>query len=186
LHQRARHSFLEEMRARRMLMFLAQSQATVQRLAGDLVAAERELRSWLAFAHEFGELDQIAQAAARLALLLRRLGPSDEAAKLALLSAEAAPVDGTQAQALSRAAMAASASAAGEHQEAERLVREAVGLVPDEMLHLRADVLVELAEVLLTASQRRSAEQASSEAARLYTLKGNIVSAEQVPLLDRS
>jgi hypothetical protein len=33
LNQRARHSFLEEMRARRMLMFLAQSQATVECLA---------------------------------------------------------------------------------------------------------------------------------------------------------
>jgi hypothetical protein len=117
---------------RRMLMFLAQSQATVQRLADDLVAAEG--------------------------------GRSGEAAELALLSAEAAPVDGAQAQALSRAAVAASASAAGEHQEAERLVREAVGLIPE----------------------RQGAEHASSEAARLYTLKGNIVSAEQVPLLRRS
>jgi hypothetical protein len=48
------------------------------------------------------------------------------------------------------------------------------------MLHLRADVLVELAEVLLAASQQQSAEHASSAAARLYTLKGNIVSAEQL------
>ena len=65
-------------------------------------------------------------------------------------------------------------------------MREAVGLIPDEMLHLRADVLVELAEVLLAASQRQGAEHASNEAARLYTVKGNIVSAEQVPLLRRS
>jgi hypothetical protein len=54
------------------------------------------------------------------------------------------------------------------------------------MLHLRADVLVELAEVLLAASRRQGAEHATNEAARLYTLKGNIVSAEQVPLLRRS
>jgi hypothetical protein len=53
------------------------------------------------------------------------------------------------------------------------------------MLHLRADVLVELAEVLLAAG-RQQHEQASSEAARLYALKGNIVSAAQVPLPGRS
>jgi DNA-binding SARP family transcriptional activator/tetratricopeptide (TPR) repeat protein len=186
LQQHARHSFLEQMRARRMLMFLAQSRATVERLAGDLAAAEGELRTWLALAREFGERDQISQSAARLALLLRRLGRPGEVAELALLSAEAAPVDGTQAQALSRAAMAASASAAGQHQQAERLAREAVGWIPDEMLHLRADVLAELAEVLIAAGRQQSAERASSEAVRLYTLKGNIVSAEQVPPLRRS
>jgi predicted Zn-dependent protease with MMP-like domain len=80
--------------------------------------------------------------------------------------------------------MAASASAAGEHQQAERLASEAVGLVPAEILNLRADVLVELAEVLLGASQQRGAEQASSEAARLYALKGNLVSADLVLRLD--
>jgi hypothetical protein len=185
LNQRARHSFLEEMRARRMLMFLAQSQATVECLARDLVAAERELRTWLSFGREFEERDQISQAAARLALLLRRLGRSVEAAEFAALSAETAPADGAQAQALSRAAMAASASAAGEHQQAKRIASEDVGLVPAEMLNLRADVLVELAEVLLAASQQHSAEQASSQAARLYALKGNLVSADRVLRLDQ-
>jgi tetratricopeptide (TPR) repeat protein len=139
----------------------------------------------LSFGREFEERDQISQAAARLALLLRRLGRSVEAAEFAALSAETAPADGAQAQALSRAAMAASASAAGEHQQAERLASEAVGLVPAEMLNLRADVLVELAEVLLAASQQHSAEQASSQAARLYALKGNLVSADRVLRLDQ-
>jgi DNA-binding SARP family transcriptional activator/tetratricopeptide (TPR) repeat protein len=186
LQQRARRSFLEEIRARRMLMFLTQSRAIVEHLAGNLVAAERELRTWLAFGREFHERDQIAQAAARLALLLRRLGRSGEVAELAFLSAETAPADGAQAQALSRTAMAAAASAAGEHQQAERLVREAVALVPDEMLHLRADVLVELADVMLVAGKQQGAVQANREAARLYVLKGDIASAEQISLPGRS
>jgi hypothetical protein len=54
------------------------------------------------------------------------------------------------------------------------------------MLQLRADLLDEVAEVLLAAGQRQSAQQASSEAARLYVLKGIIVSARQVPLPGRS
>jgi predicted Zn-dependent protease with MMP-like domain len=87
---------------------------------------------------------------------------------------------------MSRTAMAAAASAEGEHQQAERLAREAVALVPDEMLHLRADVLVGLAEVLLAAGQQQTAEQASGEAAHLYALKGNLASAEQIAPPGRS
>lgn len=49
-------------------------------------------------------------------------------------------------------------------------------------LMLEAAMSSELAEVLLAAGRHQHAEQASSEAARLYALKGNIVSAVQVPL----
>jgi len=52
----------------------------------DAVDAARFKR--LAFAREFEERDQIPQAAARLALLLRRQGRPVEAAELALLSRE--------------------------------------------------------------------------------------------------
>jgi len=137
LNERARRIFVEEMRARRMLMFVAQRQATVELLAGDLAAAERELCTGLEFARESGERDHISQTAGRLAFVLRAQGRSDEAASFGLLSAQTAPVDGVAAQALSRAAMAGSALDAGEDREAARLAREAVGLVPDEMLNLR-------------------------------------------------
>lgn len=53
-------------------------------------------------------------------------------------------------------------------------------------LMLEAAMSSELAEVLLAAGRHQHAEQASSEAARLYALKGNIVSAAQVPLPGRS
>jgi hypothetical protein len=39
--------------------------------------------------------------------------------------------------------------------------------------------------VLFAANQQHSAEQAGRQAARLYALKGNIVSAGQVPRLDK-
>ena len=180
LNERARHIFVEVMRAPRMLMFLAESQAAVELLAGDPAAAERGSRTRLEFARASGERYYVAQSAARLALVLRTLGRYREASELARLSARAAPADGAAEQALSLAAMAGSAWAAGDHREAERLARAAVALAPEEMPNLRADVLVELAGVLRAGSHARAAQDALRQAVRLYARKGNSVSGEAV------
>jgi hypothetical protein len=140
----------------------------------------------LAFARASGERDHVSQTAARLAACVRGQGRSDEAASLALLSAQTAPVEGVAAQALSRAAMAGVASESGDRREAERLARIAVSLVPGEMLNLRADVLVELAGVLRAGDHEQQAKDAISEASRLYELKGNVASASRMRRLDRS
>jgi DNA-binding SARP family transcriptional activator/class 3 adenylate cyclase len=180
LNERARRAFIERMRVRRLLRFVAQSNATVELLAGELAAAERELRSVLEYVRETGERDPLSQAAARLSSVLRAQGRSDEAASLAVLSEQAAPSEGVAAQALSRAAMARTASEAGDHREAERLAREAVRLAPHEMLNLRADVLVELAEVLRAGDHELGAMKAVEEAGRLYRRKGNTSSAARL------
>jgi tetratricopeptide (TPR) repeat protein len=177
LIERARHIFVDEMRAPRMLMFVAQSEATIDLLAGDLVAAEKALRTRLELARSSKEPENVAQAAARLALVLGRLGHPREAAELAQESADIAPVDGVTEQALARAARAAVASADGDHPSAERLAREAIALVPEEMLNLRADLLVELAGILGSAGRRREADEATAHAAHLYARKGNVAAA---------
>jgi hypothetical protein len=48
------------------------------------------------------------------------------------------------------------------------------------MLNLRADVLVELAQVLRAGDQEQGAVEAVEEAALLYERKGNMVLAERV------
>jgi hypothetical protein len=48
-------------------------------------------------------------------------------------------------------------------------------VVPHEMLSLRADLLVELAEVLRAGDQEQRAMEAAKEAERLYERKGNTV-----------
>ncbi|MGH2789280.1 MAG: hypothetical protein ACRDJV_15490, partial [Actinomycetota bacterium] len=45
LNERARRLFVERMRVRRPLMFLANSNAAVELLAGDLATADGELRT---------------------------------------------------------------------------------------------------------------------------------------------
>jgi len=181
LNERARTAFIERIRVRRMQMFLAQSTAIVELLAGDRGAAERELRVALDFANESEERDHISQCAARLASVVRANGRSEEAARYASLSTEAAPLDGAAAQALSKAAMARTASAAGDHGEADRLSRAAVDVAPEEMPNLCAEVLGDRAEILLVGGQAKAATETAREAARLFSAKGNT---EQSALLD--
>jgi hypothetical protein len=54
------------------------------------------------------------------------------------------------------------------------LAQKAAELVPDEMLNMRADVLVECAEVLRRGGDQHGAEEAVQEAAALYERKGNL------------
>lgn len=78
------------------------------------------------------------------------------------------------AQALSRAAQAAVRLARDDHAGAERLIREAVQVVPHDMLNLRADLHVDLAEILLAGARRESAPPVIGEAIGLYQRKGNL------------
>jgi hypothetical protein len=55
-------------------------------------------------------------------------------------------------------------------------------LVPKEMPSLRAEVLVELAEVLRAGSHGHGAPEAVKEAMRLYKRKGDTVSAARIAL----
>ena len=68
-----------------------------------------------------------------------------------------------------------------DHLEAERLAREAAGLAPAEMPNLRADLLVDLAEILLWAKQPAKAKPVIAEAIGFYERKGNLVSAASAP-----
>jgi ATP/maltotriose-dependent transcriptional regulator MalT len=70
-------------------------------------------------------------------------------------------------------------------QEAERLAREAIQLLPVEMLNLGGDLRVNLAEVVLAAGQREAALQAIGEAIELYERKGNRAAAIQARSLAR-
>ena len=61
----------------------------------------------------------------------------------------------------------------GETAEGERLVRAAVELLaPTDALVSKAEVMLDLAEVLELAGRRDEASAAAREAARLYAAKG--------------
>jgi len=176
LVERARTLALERMRGRAPLLILARARASVELAAGDLGAAEHELRVALDLARDIGLNDTIAQTAAQLSLLTVQHDPG-EAARLASLSRASAPAESVAAQALWRAATARALAGQAAHREAERLAREATGLVPAEMLNLQADILVHLAEVLQGAEGDAAARSVISDAIELYERKGNVISA---------
>jgi DNA-binding SARP family transcriptional activator/class 3 adenylate cyclase len=177
LGARARRLFLERIRARRPLMFVAQSSGAVEILAVDFASGERELRGALDMALGMEERDQVSQIAAALSQVLSTLGRSGEAERFASMSMETAPSESVMSQALSRAARARVMAGRDGDPAAEQLAREAVRLAPAEMLNFRADLLVNLAEVLRAKDDRNGAAPIIREAIELYERKGNLVSA---------
>ena len=163
LVQRARVLAVDEMRAPRLLVFVEAASASVAMLEGDLQAAEKATRDRLEIAMRGGERENIAQTAGWLSLIQRRLGL--DAAEVAALSVERAPF-GVPGRAIS---LAASGDA-----------RAAVDLVPEQMPNLRADMLLERAFELRARGDEAEAKGVEAEAARLYRLKGNVVSAERL------
>jgi tetratricopeptide (TPR) repeat protein len=182
LIDRARALALERMRGRSTMLIVARARASVELAAGALGAAVNELQVALDLARDAGLREEVAQTAARLSRLAVLHDPA-EAELLASLSRDDAPAESVAAQALWRAATARVTAIRNEHADAQRLAREAIRLVPVEMLNLRADLLVDLAEVLLAGGDRTGAASTVAAALELYERKGNLASAAQTRLL---
>jgi tetratricopeptide (TPR) repeat protein len=180
---RARRLTLERMRGRSTLLLAAQSSGRVELLAGDLAAGERELRVALELALDAGLREPAAQSAARLSQIRSAQYDPAGAERLASLSREKAPAESAVAQALWRAAAARVLADRDDHVEAERLARQAVELVPREMLNARGSVLVNLAKVLLAAGRRDAALPVINEAIEAYDRKSNLVSAARARVM---
>lgn len=180
---RAKRLLVERTRARRPLGLVTRWSAEVEILARDLVVGERELRAALKLALDMEERDQVSQIGADLSRVLSRQGRTDEADRFAALSTDHAPAESVNAQALSRAAHAAVRLERDDHGEAERLVREAIQVVPHDMLNLRADLHVDLAAILQASGGRDVASPMANEAIGLYQRKGNLTGVLQVHTL---
>jgi class 3 adenylate cyclase/tetratricopeptide (TPR) repeat protein len=149
--------------------------ATVERYAGDFVAAERELRLGYDTLAAMGETYVRGMLAAYLAAVLVEVDRDEEAVELSRESEANARNDDVVAQVVWRAARARALVRLGEEDEAAALAKEAVSLAHEtDFLDLRAGALLDLAAVLA----RTSPEEAASAAARArteYELKGNLV-----------
>ena len=129
-----------------------------------------------------GETGARSNLAADLAHVLALAGRPGEARRLAEESRALAAREDVYAQVRWRAATARALTAGGgDGDRAVRLAREAVALAEaTDMLNLRADALVDLAE---TAARSGRAEEAAAAAGRcllLYERKGNQVAAAAV------
>jgi tetratricopeptide (TPR) repeat protein len=148
--------------------------ATVEELAGDAAAAERELRTAYALFTEAGDRTQAGAAAGLLARLLAQQGRVDEADELAGLSERDAP--DVEAQVVWREARAQVHAAAGAADDARRLAREALALADaTDYLDLRGRARMTLVRVLAAEGAATGAAEALAEAERLFAAKGNVV-----------
>jgi predicted ATPase/class 3 adenylate cyclase len=153
----------------------------VEILAGDVAAAERELRRDYAALTELGEQYYLSTVAALLAGVLEARDELAEAEALSR-SAEALADDGDVfSQVAWRGARARVLARTDRLDEAERLARQAVAMAAGTVdITLHADALADLATVLATIGRRDDADELWGQALALYERKEDLVSAERI------
>ena len=158
-----------------------QQASRIETLAGDLEAAEREIRHGCELWEAAGERAYLSTFAGSLANTLAALGRLDEAEEWAGRSAELGGRDDLATQMLWRLAQARVHALRGEPAEAERLAREAISLMEgsDDAI-FQPDAWVTLGDVLALGGKTDEAEEALEEALGRYERKGNLVMAERV------
>jgi class 3 adenylate cyclase/tetratricopeptide (TPR) repeat protein len=157
-------------------------------LAGDLAAAERELRRSYEALELLGESGVRSTTAAFLARTLGLQGRIDEAERFAEVGRRAGSRDDIYTQVVWRGALARVLAVRGEPAAAEALAREAVAIGAEtDFLNLRGESLLDLAEVLRAAGPTTEATGAIRDALGLFTAKGCTVLADRArALLDRA
>jgi tetratricopeptide (TPR) repeat protein len=150
----------------------------VERQSGRLDAAERELRAAYEQLLEIGDIGYVSWVAAMLARVLAERGAYREARELARRCREEMQQDHAFAQVVSRLGEAVALEGEGLTQAAEDVALEAYALVQEtDMVDVRADVLLLLAELDRAAGRDELAYRRSEEALELYEQKGDVVSA---------
>jgi class 3 adenylate cyclase/tetratricopeptide (TPR) repeat protein len=149
--------------------------AQIETLAGDLPAAERELRAGHAMLEEMGERGARSVLAGFLADALALQGRDDEAERFAGIARETAAESDVVPQVLWRRALARSHARRGDVPVAEDLARAAVELADrTDYLDLRAGTRLVLVDVLDGTARAADAASWQDQARDLYRLKGNL------------
>jgi tetratricopeptide (TPR) repeat protein len=150
----------------------------VELLAGDLVAAEREVMPDYDFLARAGETYFMSTIAALLSRVVRDQGRDEEALVFSQIAEGATAADDMESQALWRSIRAPIVARAGDLAKAESLARSAVELSrKSDAPQMQADALSELATVLMLAGRLDEARQAIDVAIAIYQNKGDVVSA---------
>ena len=158
--------------------FVSETRGFVERLAGDLPAAERELREGYEGISKLEEQGYQSTVAALLAHVLIAQGREEDAESFIDEAASAAADDDVTTHILVRAGRGRVAASRGDLAGAAALCREAVALAETtDDLNMHGDVLLDLAHVLAAAGDAGSAGAAAAQARALFEAKGNVVQA---------
>ena len=152
--------------------------SAIELLAGDLAAAESELRTDYRRLEEMGERNYISTTAGLLADVLYRQGRYDESAEFAGACEHLASPDDVASQFHWRCVRGKLRARQGAIGEAESLLSAAMALIEtSDQLDLQGNGLLDFAEVRELAGAPADAADLSEKAAVLFERKGNVVSA---------
>jgi len=155
---------------------LAHGVAWTELLAGDPVAAERELRGAFETLTRLGELAFMSTAAGILAEALYAQARYEEAEQLTHVSEESAGAEDTYSQVLWRSSRAKVLARRGDAEQALRLVGEAGAIVEStDCLQLRWLTLMNAAETLRLTGRPDEARAALADAIAFAERKQNLV-----------
>ncbi len=150
----------------------------VEMLAGDVEAAERELRRDLVILEAVDERLYRSSVAGLLGHTLYALGRFEEAARHVQVAQELAGEDDVFSQITWRTARAKLWAHDGGGDEAAALAREAVAMAGSgSYIEQHAEALLDLAEVLRVIGAKDTQEPPLREALALFERKGDVVSA---------
>jgi len=152
--------------------------SVIEFLAGDLAAAESELRKDYRRLEEMGERNYISTTSGLLADVLYKQGRYDESAEFAGICEQLASPDDVASQFHWRCVRGKLKARQGAIDEAESLLSAAKALIEtSDQLDLQGNGLLDFAEVRELAGALAEAAALSEQAARLFEIKGNVVSA---------
>jgi class 3 adenylate cyclase/tetratricopeptide (TPR) repeat protein len=159
----------------------------VERLAGDLSAAEQELRRDCAALSELGERYLLSTVAGELARVLYEESRFEDAEKMSKYAHELADADDVASQTLWRTVYAKVLARKGSGDRALILIGEAVDILSKtDAVVAQAETLVDLAEVLRLTGQEQEADSALEGAVELLEAKGNVIRANHIRALART
>jgi class 3 adenylate cyclase/tetratricopeptide (TPR) repeat protein len=151
----------------------------IETLAGDLRAAELALRRDYEALTQLGERYLLSTVAGELARVLYAQGRFDEAEKCSRHAQELADPDDIASTTLWRTVQAKLLAQKGNRDAALILIGEAVDLLKrTDSVVAQAETLVDLAEVLRLAGQRKEADDVLKGAVELFEAKGNVAAVE--------
>lgn len=146
------------------------------RLAGDLQAAEEQLRAAIAEVEREHNASTASSMVSDLARTLYEQGRYEECEAAALRALDLASNDDFLTHSDSQAILAKVRARQDSFQDAERLARRAVAISqPTDFLNHRATFLMDLVEVLTLAGRGQEARQPLAQALELFERKGNLV-----------
>jgi tetratricopeptide (TPR) repeat protein len=149
-------------------------------LAGDLEAAERELRQDYQTLEQMGERNYISTTAGILAEVLYRQARYQEAAELVAVCRGLASPDDVASQFLWRCVHAKLLARDRQHEQADAILAEALGLIGDsDWVDWQGNGFMDLAEVCRLRGRVADAIEALGQASARFAAKGNVVSARR-------